>query len=114
MNMLQQLEDYEEGFKKYDGKSAEEMQNLVKDETFANHLREMVHGYEEVILKAIRARLDKHPLVQERVKDHLRDRARCWRTLGQWDKLRRAKRGLEKGVKRPLTEEQVKTLSWLT
>ena len=90
------------------------MQNLVKDETFANHLREMVHGYEEVILKAIRARLDKHPLVQERVKDHLRNLARCWRTLGQWDKLRRAKRGLEKGVKRPLTEEQVKTLSWLT
>lgn len=106
-NILAQLEGYEQRIKGYDGKSAEEMEHLVKDKAFA----QMFRAYEEAILKAIRAKLDKHPLVPEKVKELLFNRVGFWRALGQWDHLREAKRSFEKGIKRPLTEEQVKLLN---
>jgi hypothetical protein len=106
-NILQQLEDFEENFKNYDKRSAEEMENLVKDEAFA----QMFNEYQELIIKAIRARLDEHPLAEDKIKKYLKRRAHLYRKMGQRDLLRRVKRCLETGVKRPLTEKQVKLLN---
>jgi len=51
-------------------------------------------GYERAVRRAIRAGLTEHPLIKEWIQNR--------RLLGERDVLRRVK-GLEKGVKRPIT-----------
>jgi hypothetical protein len=62
-------------------------------------VRKALTAYEEAMITAIREDLLPHPVVSAWVEMR--------RVLGEWDQLRHAKRGLERGVKRPLEQHAV-------
>jgi len=96
--------------KRFDGRTFEEMQRLVRKEEdiFVYHRED----YEETMLKAIRAGLATHPRIIRRgpLKRLFWEYIRTHRLLGNWKLLRKV-RGLEVGVKRPHTREQAEFLN---
>jgi hypothetical protein len=106
-DILEQIDGLRAKLKEFDHRPAEEIDQRVKDEAIA----QIFHEYHDYILKAIRARLDEHPLVEEEIRDFLEDRIDWLKEMGQRDYLRRARRGLEAGVKRPLSQKQAELLN---
>ncbi len=88
----EELEDVLEGMMRWHGKTYDELKD---DELFLVAYQDFV----KEMTRAIRVGLIDHPAVQEFI--HTR------RSLGSRDTLRRARSGVEKGVKRPMTAEDV-------
>ena len=85
---IEELEDTFKRIEQWDGASREEIEQ--DKETFDLCLKD----YKNAIIRAIRVGFNDH---------HVKEFVAVQQALGQWDTLRRARSGLEKGVKRPMS-----------
>ena len=101
-NILQKLEDYLDIINEYNGYAFKEIDNFRKDPG----INEIFTDYQNVLFKSIRANLHNHPLVTTEIRELLLEWKRTHEKLGKKDFLRKVMRGLEVGVKRPLSKEE--------
>jgi hypothetical protein len=95
-NLLSQLRD---NMIKLHGATPE---TILQKATETQWVNEAIKEYETTMIEAIRIGLADFPLVKEWIETR--------RVLGEWDVLRRARRGLEKAVRRPLGSVRKKSL----
>lgn len=91
----------------YDGYTFEEIERFKKEDPEIN---EIFVDYQKALFKAIRADLHTHPLVPTEIKAVLTEWVQTHRGLGDKVILRKAKRGLEVGVSRPLTKAKAELI----
>lgn len=95
------LKDALEGIKKWqrcDGVS------LEKNKTVWEDFQLCLTEYDKAMVRAIRAGLADHPAADPTLKRIIAEYVSVNRLLGQWDLLRHARSGVEKGVRRPIPE----------
>lgn len=103
------LDDYMDNLqviREYNGFTVEEIERLEEEDQ-----DNIFSDYQTALFKAIGANLHNHPLVPTEVKAVLSEWIITHRGLGNKKLLRKAKRGLEVDVKRPLAMEQVKLIN---
>jgi len=99
--VLDDLEDDFQGLWEYAGLSLHKIDR--KDGSKRHEFIELCDRMDGLIMKAARLGLKDHPWVKERI--------RTYRGRGERNLLRRAKQGLEKGVRRPNSQEEMEMFS---
>jgi hypothetical protein len=70
-------------------------------------IKKIFIDYQNILFKSIRANLHDHPLVPTKVKELLLEWRHTYERLGSKELLRKVMRGLEVGVNRPLSKEEI-------
>lgn len=108
-DIIEDLEGLSERFKEYDDLTMDEIQHFSPEEQ--DRFGQFQKDYDEVILKALRANLDRHPRVPDKIKNLLITWVRNHQGWGNKELLRKAKpRGIEVGVKGPYTKHEIMVL----
>lgn len=101
--LLNEIRDCQENLEAYDGKTLNQLEN---DNYFPDYLEKL----DDFCVKAIRAELHIHPSVPQKVKDFLVNWLQTRADLNQKDLLRQIRKGLEKNIKRPYQEHELKIM----
>ena len=88
--------------KKWDGVLLAENKDTLED------LRLHLRDYDRAMARAIRAGLADHPDAEPTVRRVIAQYITVSRLLGQWDLLRRARSGVQKGVRRPVPQADLR------
>jgi hypothetical protein len=95
------LEDALDGLRSWHGTDGKK---LEKDpERFELYVADY-EDCEKAMASAIRAGLHEHPTVDKKLRQAMEEWIRTRRVVGNWEVLRRAKSGVQRGVKRPMTK----------